>query len=504
MKNYFVRSGLLCLTYMVVFASLPKLLMSQPLVSKAGFYELPGAGREVFNFNVGWKFRKGEQSGAFELNFNDSFWEAVNLPHSLELLPTEASGGVNYQGSAWYRKHFEVPASWAGKKLFLHFEAIMGKSRIWVDGIEVMSHYGGYLPVVVDISQLSQKPGEHLIAVWCDNSDDGFYPPGKPQGTLDFSYFGGIYRDAWLVTTSPVYVTDPNFANNVAGGGVLIHFDEFSESKVVVGVNTDVKNELTRHGEFWVCQRLVDDKGEEVASVKNKVTIPAGSSLKSIQKLVVKSPRMWTPDSPVLYRLETTVRDRKGKVFDGIASRIGIRKIEFRGRDGFYLNGQPYQDKLIGGNRHQDYAYVGNALPNSGQWRDAKKLRDAGMRIIRSAHYPQDPAFMDACDELGLFVIVATPGWQFWNEVPDFEQRVYNDIRNMVRRDRNHPSVIMWEPILNETWYPAHFAKATHELVKEEYPYQGAYTACDSEARGHEWFDVQYTHPFGNVLFDNH
>lgn len=118
-----------------------------------------------------------------------------------------------------------------------------------------------------------------------------------------------------------------------------------------------------------------------------------------------------------------------------------------------------YPYPLIGANRHQDFAVVGNALSNSLHWRDAKKLRDAGLRVIRNAHYPQDPAFMDACDELGLFVIVNTPGWQFWNDEPIFAQRVYSDIRNMVRRDRNHPSVWMWEPILNETWYPEDFAK---------------------------------------------
>ena len=112
------------------------------------------------------------------------------------------------------------------------------------------------------------------------------------------------------------------------------------------------------------------------------------------------------------------------------------------------------------------------------------------MEIIRNAHCPQDPAFMDACDELGLFVIVNTPGWQFWNDAPEFAQRVYSDIRNVVRRDRNHPSVWLWEPILNETWYPADFAKNTRDIVDAEYPYPYCYSGSDSEARGHENFPV--------------
>ena len=130
-------------------------------------------------------------------------------------------------------------------------------------------------------------------------------------------------------------------------------------------------------------------------------------------------------------------------------------------------------------------------------WRDAKKLRDAGLRVIRNAHYPQDPAFMDACDELGLFVIVNTPGWQFWNNEPQFAEYVYNDIRNMVRRDRNRPSVWLWEPILNETWYPDDFAKKVKNIVHEEYPYPSCYCACDMTANGSDNYNILFTHPIG-------
>ena len=150
---------------------------------------------------------------------------------------------------------------------------------------------------------------------------------------------------------------------------------------------------------------------------------------------------------------------------------------------------------MIGANRHQDFAIVGNALSNSLHWRDAKKLKDTGLRVIRNAHYPQDPAFMDACDELGLFVIENTPGWQFWNPEPSFANYVYSDIRNIVRRDRNRPSVWLWEPILNETWYPDDFAKKVKGIVHEEYPYPYCYTACDATAKGSEYYNIQFTHP---------
>ena len=222
----------------------------------------------------------------------------------------------------------------------------------------------------------------------------------------------------------------------------------------------------------------------------------------SESKLHVKAPKLWTPSNPYLYHLEIRILKKNGNTIDGIKQRVGIRTIEFRGKDGFYLNGEPYKGKLMGANRHQDHAYVGNALPNSGQWRDAKILKEAGSDIVRAAHYPADPAFMDACDELGLFFIEATPGWQFWNKDPIFEKRVYQDIGNMVRRDRNHPSVIMWEPILNETWYPPHFAEKTHNIVHQEYPFQGAYTVCDVHAKGQEYFDVVYSHPFVNDFYN--
>ena len=188
---------------------------------------------------------------------------------------------------------------------------------------------------------------------------------------------------------------------------------------------------------------------------------------------------------------------KEGKnTLDGGITRAGIRKAEFKGKEGFWLNGKPF-GQLIGANRHQDFAYVGNALPNSGQWRDAKKLRDAGCRIIRVAHYPQDTSFMDACDELGMFVIVATPGWQYWNKEPEFARLVHENTRQMIRRDRNHACVLMWEPILNETRYPLDFALEALRITKEEYPYPGRpVAAADVHSAGvEENYDVVYGWP---------
>ena len=433
--------------------------------------------------------------GAETKELNDKDWTVVSLPDGIEYLPTEASGCINYQGEVWYRKHFTPDAVLKGKKLFLHFEAIMGKSKVFVNGKLLTEHFGGYLPVIADVTDVLDWNGDNVIAVWADNSDDPSYPPGKAQDVLDYTYFGGIYRDCWLIAHNNVFITDPNYENEVAGGGLFVAFGKVSDALAEVQLKIHVRNATKNPFSGQVEYMLLQPDGTEVARLSDKIQVKAGRATTVSDRMPVKQPMLWTPSTPTLYNLLVRVLDKEGNVIDGYRRRIGIRSIEFKGKDGFYLNGRPYGKPLIGANRHQDFAVVGNAVANSIHWRDAKKLKDVGMEIIRNAHCPQDPAFMDACDELGLFVIVNTPGWQFWNDAPEFAQRVYSDIRNVVRRDRNHPSVWLWEPILNETWYPADFAKNTRDIVDAEYPYPYCYSGSDSEARGHENFPVYFAHP---------
>ena len=371
----------------------------------------------------------------------------------------------------------------------------MGKSKVFVNGKLLTEHFGGYLPVVVDVSDALNWGEDNVIAVWTDNSDDKTYPPGKAQDVLDFTYFGGIYRDCWLIAHNPVFITDPNFENEVAGGGLFVAYDKVSDASAEVLLKAHVRNDSRKAFTGVVEYELQQPDGTQVAFLNDEIQIRPGKAITSKDKLIVKTPMLWSPETPTLYNLIVRIRDREGNVVDGYRRRIGIRSVEFKGKDGFWLNGKPYESPLIGANRHQDFAVVGNAVANSIHWRDAKKLRDAGMKVIRNAHCPQDPAFMDACDELGLFVIVNTPGWQFWNDAPEFAQRVYSDIRNLVRRDRNHACVWMWEPILNETWYPEDFAKNTRDIVDQEYPYPYCYSGCDSGARGKEHFPILFTHP---------
>lgn len=485
------------ITFSILFVWLSLSLWAarQPEFSTAGFFRLDNSGREVYSMNPAWRFHKGAMEGAETKEFNDKDWTVVSLPDSIEYLPTEASGCINYQGEVWYRKHFMPDAALKGKKLFLHFEAIMGKSKVFVNGKLLTEHFGGYLPVIADVTDVLDWNGDNVIAVWADNSDDPSYPPGKAQDVLDYTYFGGIYRDCWLIAHNNVFITDPNYENEVAGGGLFVAFGKVSDALAEVQLKIHVRNATKNPFSGRVEYMLLQPDGTEVARLSDKIQVKVGRATTVSDRMPVKQPMLWTPSTPTLYNLLVRVLDKEGNVIDGYRRRIGIRSIEFKGKDGFYLNGRPYGKPLIGANRHQDFAVVGNAVANSIHWRDAKKLKDVGMEIIRNAHCPQDPAFMDACDELGLFVIVNTPGWQFWNDAPEFAQRVYSDIRNVVRRDRNHPSVWLWEPILNETWYPADFAKNTRDIVDAEYPYPYCYSGSDSEARGHENFPVYFAHP---------
>ncbi|MBC5632552.1 sugar-binding domain-containing protein [Parabacteroides hominis] len=483
-----MKKNLLIAIFLIWTSSL--LAMDFPKFSTAGFYELPNTGREVYSMNLAWRFIKGDVEGSpYATDFDDSGWEVVSIPHGLEYLPVEASGCANYQGIVWCRKRFTPDSRLKGKQLFIHFEAIMGKSKVYVNGRLLKEHYGGYLPVILDVTDVLDWEKENVIAVKADNSNDPLYPVGKPQNLLDFTYFGGIYRDCWLVAHNKVFITNANYENEVAGGGLFVSFAEVSERNATVNLKAHIRNNSEKNEQVTVIFNLKKKSGETVKQVSKKVSVRKGKAGYAVASIGVDSPLLWSPENPYLYDLDVMVTTDDGAVVDGYRQRVGIRSIEFKQTEGLWINGKPYDGKLMGTNRHQDFAILGNALPNSMQWRDAKKLRDAGMKVIRT-HYVIDPAFMDACDELGLFALVEVPGWQFWNNEPVFGERVYSDIRNMIRIHRNHASLFFWEPVLNETRYPDEFAKKALDICKEEYPYPYSIAACDHGAAGDHYYSL--------------
>lgn len=465
-------------------------------------FPLEDSGRLLWNFNAGWRFHLGDVAGAEAVDFSDQKWEVVSTPHTVQLMPAEASGCRNYQGVVWYRKHFRLPKECQGRDVTLHFEAVMGKQTIYVNGQKVKEHEGGYLPITIPLPAGDGKTivSDIVVAIKADNSDDKTYPPGKKQMTLDFAYHGGIYRDVWLIAKNKVAITDAVEENKVAGGGIFVHYANISDKSAEVFVNTEVRNNDTRPHTVTVENGFVSFAA--IPSQRTKLKLAPGEARTITQRFLVKNPRLWSPETPYLYQVATRIKEGRTSL-DGVMTRIGIRSFEFvrtddaQGRKpGFYLNGKKYH-QLVGANRHQDFAYVGNAVPNSQQWRDAKRLKDAGFCIIRTAHYPQDPSFMDACDELGLFVIVATPGWQYWNKDKGWDEKVHQNTRAIIRRDRNHPCVLMWEPILNETRYPEDFALQALLITKDEYPYPyRPVAAADMHSAGvKEHYDVVYGWP---------
>ena len=377
----------------------------------------------------------------------------------------------------------------------------MGKQQIYINGKLATTHFGGYLPIIVNLDEFGLHKGDScVVAVMADNSDDKNYPPGKPQYALDFAYHGGIYRDVWLIAKNDVFITNPQVEDR-RDAGIFVHYANISTHSADVMVDVNVRNISNKERRLNIENTLVDSCGKTIKRVSKGILIPAGQNSVTL-KFTVRNPKLWSPESPYLYNLVTRVKEGS-KTLDGGMTKIGIRSIEFRGKDGFWLNGKRYR-KLIGGNRHQDFAYVGNAVPNSQQWRDVMRLKNCGFNIIRTAHYPQDPSFMDACDELGIFVIVATPGWQFWNKDTLFENRVLSNTHNIIRRDRNHPSVLMWEPILNETHYPLEFSLKSLQITRDEYPYPyRPAAAADLNSEGvRDHYDVVYGWP-GDDLKSN-
>lgn len=487
MKKYIILALFIVATSVGLFASTPRF-------STAGFFAVENTNREVYNFNAGWRFYKGSVADAHLPNFDDSQWEAANLPHGLEILAENGSGCRNYQGEAWYRKEFTIERAKESGRTILYFEAAMGKSKVWVNGTLVAEQFGGYLPFAADITEVANLDGGvNVVAVMVDNSNDPTYLPGTKQEGLDFSYLGGIYRDVYMIYTPSVHVTLPEISQKVAGGGVFVATLAAQGNTAQLAIKTEVANEATGSKRVVVKSTLEDASFNPINSVKRTLTIGKGKARTIEQKLKATDVQLWHPDQPNLNYIKTEVWVGD-ELVDCMRTRIGIRYIEMLGEKGMYINGEPFDKKLIGANRHQDYVFVGNALPNSGQWRDVKLLKEGGCNVIRVAHYPMDDAFYDACDELGIVTTSATPGWHFFNnKVPIFEERLYNDTRRLVRKDRNHPSIFMWETALNETpEQPEHVLRNMHKIAHEEYPYYGMFTVTDMHEALKGGMDLHY------------
>ena len=433
-------------------------------------------GRDVMRLEDGWRFVRGDAPEAHQPGLDDSRWQPATVPHTarIEALVTGAAGSTDaqWQGICWYRRHLRIEPGGAGRDILLRFEGAMNVADVWLDGQRVGGHLGGYLPFVLDLGDRIEPGRDHLLAVRLDNRDNPITGP-KPLADLDFHLYHGLYRPVYLVQKDRLAITDPLLADRPAGGGIMVTYPRVTPSGATVRVQTHVRNGHDDRRELSVRVTLRELHGRMVARAVSALALGSGEDRHVVQELELRSPRLWSPAAPHLYRLECEVL-AGGRVTDGESLRVGIRRIAID-QEHFSINGE--RMFLRGANRHQEHPYIGYALPDAAHFRDAWRIKAAGFDYVRLSHYPQCPAFMHACDELGLVVMDCIPGWQYFNPDPAFVALQYRNCRELVRRDRNHPSVILWEVSLNESGMTPAFIARAHAIAHEEYPGDQCFTA---------------------------
>jgi Glycosyl hydrolases family 2, TIM barrel domain/Glycosyl hydrolases family 2/Glycosyl hydrolases family 2, sugar binding domain/Glycoside hydrolase family 2 C-terminal domain 5/Secretion system C-terminal sorting domain/Domain of unknown function (DUF4982)/PA14 domain len=444
------------------------------IVSTAQY--IPENKRETYNFNTDWLFFKGDDNQASLNNFTDSKWINVNLPHTPMLEPFVSH--CSFLGICWYRKHFYIDNKYKDKKIYIEFEAGMHKADVYINGVWKMTHKGGYLPFTVDITNEALfDGGQNIIAVKLNNADSVLgnrLPPGGSNAQKDFCFFGGLYRNSKIYFTDKLHVTDPILEAKVDSGGIFVTYSNVSAGSATINIKTHVRNEGLTAQNCTVVTTLVDSGNNIVTSATSGIqSIAAGGNYQFSQSLGVSNPRLWDVDDPYLYTVYTSIKADSVYV-DDTKTRIGIRNINFTKTGGFELNGKKI--KFMGADRHQDYPYIGNAGTNSLEYRDALKMKEPGIQFVRTSHYPQSPAFLDACDELGILVMSSLSGWQWWADNDEFKNNAYQIMKDMIRRDRNRPSIITWELSLNETNQSAAFSTKATSILREEYPGDQAYS----------------------------
>ena len=397
--------------------------------------------RSQLLFDFDWRFHRGDVAGGEDVDFDDSQWRLLNLPHdwSIEDLPgtdspldSNAVGGIDIGyfvgGTGWYRKKFTIPSELNGKRFNINFEGVYMNADIWLNGEYLGNHPYGYTSFWYDISENLIFGEENLVAVKVSN-----------EGKNSRWYSGsGIYRHVWLTVTEPLYI---------APWGTYITTPEVSNTLAQVDVKTKVVNDSDKSMETTFVTIIINRKGEETAKVETKMQIEAASSMEISQNLAVRSPELWSPESPNLYIAATEIIDSDSQVLDKVETTFGIRTIEFTVEEGFLLNGKP--TLLKGGCMHHGNGPLGSAAYDRAEERRVELMKASGFNSIRCAHNPPSPAFLDACDKLGILVInEAFDMWKKGKKQQDyhlyFDQWWQKDIESMILRDRNHPSIIMW------------------------------------------------------------
>lgn len=400
--------------------------------------------RKVFPLNRGWLFAPRELG----YTAPDGDFTAVTLPHPNVILPYHNFDDAEYQFISTYRRHFVVPEPTRGRRVIVEFDGAMTASTVSINGRVLGDHDGGYTPFSFDLTDYL-RGDENTLQVRLDSSERPDIPPNG--GVVDYLTFGGIYREARLLLLPPVHIADV-----------------FARARAVLsdspGLSVDVR--LKNLGARVI--EVTAQAALEGAATSAPITLAPGDDRWITLELeglraAVPGLRLWSLDDPALYTLQVTIADAR-ETLDVQTVRIGLREAVFRD-DGFYLNGE--RIKLFGLNRHQTYPYIGGAAPARLQRKDADILKhELSLNIVRTSHYPQSPHFLDRCDEIGLLVFEEIPGWQFIGD-NDWQALSLDNVRRMIERDRNHPSIVLWGVRINESWDNEPFYKATNALAHQ-------------------------------------
>ena len=402
--------------------------------------------RKTFNLNNHWLF-KDSFSACDVQNFCADAYEQVNLPHVVKELPYNCFGQTDCAMVSTYARKLELTEDQMQKRSILEFHGVMAQYQLYVNGQFVMHHKGGYSRSRVDVTSYLHV-GENLILLMVDSREDKDIPPfGKP---IDFLTYGGIYRDVNLILADPVWMQDVLFRYTLQEDKVIlrpeIHFDNAGE---------------VFDGEIVVV--LKNGEGECVKEYTRSVTVAEGLQVLSPEQEMMDAPVLWDIENPYLYTVEIRLQ-KDDSLVDGMTFQTGFRTVACM-PEGFYLNGR--QVKLVGLNRHQDYPYVGYAMPKRVQKRDAQILFDElHVNTVRTSHYIQAEEFIAECDKLGLLVVSEIPGWgviggEEWKRVS------HQDVRDMIMAQYNHPSIFIWSIRINESDDDDEFYTESNAIAKK-------------------------------------
>lgn len=399
-----------------------------------------------------WQFADNFEERYLQNDYDDADFIKIQLPHTVKELPYNYFDEKSYQICSCYRKKFAVSPQLQGMRLFIDFEGVMCYAKVFINGQLVGEHKGGYTPFSVEITQQVEYGDEedNLLVVYVDSTERSDIPPFG--GSIDYLCYGGIYRDVTLRAVPQCHI-ESVYAQplSVLAAEKSLRID----ISIMHGGRTDKPIDI--------CVSLFDSRNRKRAELSKSITVSVPALTLQMTMEELTGIKLWTLEKPELYRVEVSLLE-DGNISDTVSARIGFRTAEFKST-GFFLNGKRLQ--LRGLNRHQSFPYSGYAMPKRAQQKDADILKyELGVTIVRTSHYPQSPYFLDRCDEIGLLVFEEIPGWQHigdaaWQEVACQEER------EMIIRDRNHPSIVLWGVRINESGDCTDFYRRTNAIARE-------------------------------------